>query len=168
MMLTTIWMARLEDVETMRDIERDAGAIFAEISMSDVAQDGPLPRERTSEYVQNKRAWIVEVDGRSAGYALADEVDGCGHLEQVSIRPEYDRRGIGTHSHREGRGMGARCGLSRTDPEHLSRRSRMGFRTLSEDELTPGLRALRAHEADHGLNTQLRQFMRLDLGDQLT
>jgi hypothetical protein len=46
--------------------------------------------------------------------------------------------------------------------------ARMGLPSLSEDELTPGLRGLRAHEADHGLNTQVRQFMRLDLGDQPT
>ena len=29
------------------------------------------------------------------GYAVADVVDGCGHLEQVSVRPEAQGRGVG-------------------------------------------------------------------------
>jgi GNAT superfamily N-acetyltransferase len=173
MILTTIREARLEDVEPMRDIERAAAAMFAEIGMDDVAEDEPLPRDVLTKYVQRRRAWIVEIDGKPAGYGLADEVDGCGHLEQVSIRPEYGRRGIGrtliecVEAWARDEGFPAvTLSTFRDVPWNGPYYARLGFRTLNEDELTPGLRVLRAHEVDHGLDTTARQFMRLDVEGQ--
>jgi len=77
----------------MREIERAAGRLFADIGMDEVAADEPLQPDVLLEYIQAGRAWIAELEGYSVGYALADVVDGAGHLEQVSLHPDYGRRG---------------------------------------------------------------------------
>ena len=41
------------------------------------------------------RAWVAERDGEVAGYLLAAVVDGCAHVEQVSVDPAHARRRIG-------------------------------------------------------------------------
>jgi GNAT superfamily N-acetyltransferase len=154
----------------MQEIEREAGTLFAEVGMCDVAEDEPLPRDNLAEYVRNGRAWIAEVDGRRAGYALADQVDGCGHLEQVSIRPEYGRRGIGRALIETVKAWAREEGFQaltlstfRDVPWNGPYYARLGFRALSDEELTSGLRALREHETELGLDITSRQAMRLDL-----
>src|SRR3954453_3279002 len=52
---TTIRPARDEDVEAMRQIEREAGGLFAQIGMDDIADDEPLPTDVLLSYVAGER-----------------------------------------------------------------------------------------------------------------
>ena len=42
------------------------------------------------------RAWVaVDSSDRPVAYLLSAVLDGCAHIEQVSVAPEYARRGLG-------------------------------------------------------------------------
>lgn len=162
--------ARLDDIEAMREIERAAGRLFAGIGMDDVAADPPLERAVLAGYIENGRAWIAEIDGQPAGYAIADIVDGCGHLEQVSVRPEYGRQGLGRGLIQTVAGWARAQGSPaltlltfREVPWNGPYYASLGFRPLADADLSPGLLALRAHESTLGLDREARFAMRLDL-----
>lgn len=154
----------------MQEIEIDAGVLFAEIGMQDVADDGAHETELLQSYVDGGRAWVAEEDGVVCGYALADVLDGQAHLEQVTVRPEYGRRGIGRQIIDAvadwARGQGYRsmtlltfCDVAWNGPYYR----RLGFVDVPDPDMGPELAGLRAHEADLGLDTSIRGAMRLSL-----
>jgi len=154
----------------MREIERAAGRLFAEIGMDKVAADEPALPEILLEYVKGQRAWIAECDGHAVGYALADIVDASGHLEQVSVHPDYGRRGIGQALIKtvtrwsQAQGFASLTLMTFRDvPWNGPYYARLGFQPVPDAELTPELRALRLHERELGLDVAARQAMRLRL-----
>ena len=163
--------AQPADIESMQQIEIAAGSLFAEIGMHDVAEDGAHETELLAEYIADGRAWVAEEDGAVGGYALIDILDAQAHLEQVTVHPQYSRRGIGRviidHVAEWARGQGytAMTLLTLRDvawngPYYR----RLGFVDLPDAEMGPELAALRAHEAVLGLDVALRGAMRLSLG----
>ncbi len=165
--------ARLEDIEAMREIERAAGRLFSEISMDDIAAHAPPEPATLNDYIQHQRAWVAEVNDQPVGYVLVDVVDGCGHLEQVSVHPAYGRQGLGRMLIQSvvdwagAKGLPAITLLTFRDvPWNGPYYASLGFGPLSDAELTPGLLDLRAHESDLGLDRESRHAMRLDLPAQ--
>ena len=160
-----------DDFERIRDIERSAGELFAEIGMVEVANDEPFSDEELASYVSGSRAWAATDDrDQAVAYALVDVVEGCAHLEQVSVHRRHQRQGIGralvlaVADWARERGMPAITLTTFRDVAwNAPYYERLGFRSLDEAELTPGLIAIRAHEADEGLDPDLRVCMRLDL-----
>lgn len=61
--------------------------------MAEVAADEPLSVPDLEAFRSAGRAWVA-VDGRNrpAAYLLSAVVDGCAHIEQVSVAPAYARR----------------------------------------------------------------------------
>jgi GNAT superfamily N-acetyltransferase len=165
--------ATIEDLPALQDIEWAAGASFREIGMPEVADDEPFSLAELSAYQRAGRAWVaVTVDPGAVpvGYLLAEPVDGCLHIEQVSVTPAHAGHGIGA------RLIGHLAELARADgvpaltlttfvdvPWNAPYYRRLGFRSLSPDELTPGLVAIRAREARHGLDRWARVCMRREL-----
>ncbi len=154
----------------MQEIEIAAGVLFAEIGMHDVAEDGAHETELLESYVEGGRAWVAEEADTVCGYALADILDGQAHLEQVTVRPEYGRRGVGRQIIDEvadwARACGFRsmtlltfCDVAWNGPYYR----RLGFVDVPDAEMGPELARLRAHEADLGLDTSIRGAMRLSL-----
>ena len=88
--------ARRDEFETLRELERDAGREFAAIGMPEIAADEPTSISELHSFVRAGRAWVAaEASGHPVGYLLSDVVDGCAHIEQVSIAPAHARRGVG-------------------------------------------------------------------------
>lgn len=162
--------ARLDDIDAMRTVERAAGCLFADIGMDDVAAHAPAAATVLAAYIRGGRAWIAETDEQPMGYALADVVDGCGHMEQVAVHPLYGRQGLGRMLIQavvdwatEG-GMPALTLLTfREVPWNGPYYASLGFRPLADAELGPELMALRAHESELGLDRDTRFAMRLNL-----
>jgi GNAT superfamily N-acetyltransferase len=160
----------LDELPELQAIERAAGALFLDVGLDSVAADEPASLEALSGYVADGRAWLICVDDVPVGYALVDVMDASAHLEQLSVHPDHGRQGLGTAllhhvcrwAHEEGFGAVTLTTFSAV-PWNAPYYERHGFRALSEDELTPDLRALRALEAEHGLDPALRVCMRLDL-----
>jgi ribosomal protein S18 acetylase RimI-like enzyme len=156
-----------EDLAALVEIERAAGETFRSLGMDLVADDDPGSVEELLPYLEGGRA-LVAVDAADVpvGYLLVDVVDGAGHIEQVSVHPRYARRGFGrglidrAAAWARGRGLRALTLTTYVDvPWNGPYYERLGFRFLAPAEETPGLRALRAHEREHGLDAWPRACM---------
>jgi N-acetylglutamate synthase-like GNAT family acetyltransferase len=154
----------------MQQIEIASGALFAEIGMQDVADDGAHETELLESYVEAGRTWVAEEDGVVCGYALADVLDGQAHLEQVTVHPRCGRRGIGRQIIDAVAGWARAQGLEsmtlltfRDVAWNGPYYRRLGFLDVPDAEMGPELARLRAHESDLGLDTSIRGAMRLTL-----
>ncbi|MGB3439283.1 MAG: GNAT family N-acetyltransferase [Actinophytocola sp.] len=153
------------DLPVLRDIERAAGEPFRDVGMAAIADDEPPTIETLTAYQRAGRAWVL--GDPPVAYVLADEVDGYAHIEQVSVHPGHARRGIGRalidHVGEWAKGRGL-AGLTLTTfadvPWNAPYYARLGFTVVSD--LTPGLAAIRAHEATCGLDAWPRVAMRRD------
>ncbi|MFF8297661.1 GNAT family N-acetyltransferase [Streptomyces globisporus] len=167
--------ARRSDLPVLQDIERAAGEPFRALGMAFVADDDPPPLDLLESYRQAGRCWVATdplsaTGDRPLGYVLADPVDDALHIEQVSVDPAAARRGIGRDLIAHLAALAARRGMTAltlttfTDvPWNAPYYARIGFRVLAEHELTDGLHAIRAEEAQHGLDRWPRVCMRREL-----
>lgn len=165
-----IRLAEPAELPVLQDIERAAGEPFRAIGMTQVADDEPFSIDELLPYLNEGRLWVFVQDSRPVGYLLVDVVDGNAHIEQVSVHPDFGRRGIG-------RALIERCvqwsrewgypAVTLTTftqvPWNGPYYRRLGFRELTSGEFTPGLRKLREHEAANGLDQWPRECLRLDL-----
>jgi ribosomal protein S18 acetylase RimI-like enzyme len=159
------------DLPALQDIEWAAGRCFGDIGMPEIAEYQPLPLAELAVYQQSGRAWVaVGEAGAPVAYLVTALVDGNVHIDQVSVHPDSARRGIGRslidHAARQVAAAGI-AALTLTTfsqvPWNAPYYERCGFRRLDEAELTPGLRAIRRHEAELGLDRWPRLCMRRDL-----
>jgi GNAT superfamily N-acetyltransferase len=168
--LVTIRLALAGDIPQMQAIEIAAGRLFAEIGMHDVAEDGAHETDVLAGYVAGGRAWVAARENAICGYALADLLDGTAHLEQVTVHPDQGRQRIGgrlidtVSQWARDQGLDAMTLLTFRDvawngPYYR----RLGFVDLPDAALGPELAALRAHEAELGLDVIIRGAMRLTL-----
>jgi GNAT superfamily N-acetyltransferase len=159
------------DLERLRMIERAAGRPFRDVGMAEIADDEPPSVATLDAYRRAGRAWAAVDDADlPVGYLLADPVDGCLHVEQVSVHPDHAGHGIGrvliAHlaDAATAQGVPALTLTTFADvPWNAPYYARLGFRPLADAELTPGLRAIRAREAAYGLDRWPRVAMRRDL-----
>jgi GNAT superfamily N-acetyltransferase len=170
-MNVTIRAAATADGPALRAIERAAGARFRDVGMAEIADDEPMSVEELAGYAAAGRSWVaVGDDGGAAGYVLVDVVDGNAHVEQVSVHPDHQGRGVGrallehVRSWAEGRGMPALTLTTFEDvPWNAPLYRHLGFVDLAPPEIGPELAALVVAEAAHGLGPLGRTSLRLDV-----
>ncbi|MFD3315111.1 GNAT family N-acetyltransferase [Streptomyces sp. NPDC058694] len=157
------------DLPLLQDIERAAGEPFRTLGMTEIADDEPPALELLERFREAGHAWVAEGDTDAAhpvAYLIGEPVDGAFHIEQVSVHPDAARRGVGrtliAYAADRARDQGL-TGLTLTTftevPWNAPYYERIGFRTLTDSELTPGLRKIRATEAEHGLDRWPRVCM---------
>ncbi|MYS88940.1 MULTISPECIES: GNAT family N-acetyltransferase [Streptomyces] len=163
--------ATAAELPALQDIERAAGLPFRDLCMPEIADDEPPSLDVLERFRGAGRCWVA-VDERDApvAYLVAEPVDGALHIEQVSVHPRAARRGVGrallTYAAERAReeGLAALTLTTFTEvPWNAPYYARLGFRTLTEAGLTPGLREIRATEAEHGLDRWPRVCMRAPL-----
>lgn len=189
--MITLRPATAADLPTLQDIERAAGEPFRALGMAAIADDEPFSIEELERYrsAAGARAWVAvdatgtesaetaeTADAAPVAYLVGEpiaEPHGVGtafHIEQVSVHPRAARRGVGRalieHAADHARTLGATA-LTLTTfadvPWNAPYYARLGFRPLTDAELTPALRRIRAHEAELGLDRWPRLCMRRDL-----
>ena len=167
----TIRPASSDDLALLVEIERAAGQTFLQLDMDLFADHDPGSVEELVPYADGGRAF-VSVDGhdRPVGYLIVDLVDGAAHIEQVSVHPDHARQGIGRSliahaaSWASARDLHSLTLTTYVDvPWNGPYYERLGFRYLTTDEETPGLRAIREHERALGLEVSARVSMRRSL-----
>jgi GNAT superfamily N-acetyltransferase len=158
--------ARAEELGLLPDIERASGEAFRSVGMPQIADDDPMPVQVLARH----DVWVAVRDGVPVAFAVAAVVDGCAHVEQISVHPDHSRLGIGRRLLDHIEQWAARRGLAaltlttfRAVPWNGPYYERLGFRVLSPDEITPGLAAAVAEEAERGLDTSARVCMRRDI-----
>jgi len=163
--------ARPADGPLLQEIERLAGERFRDVGLPEVADDEPASVEALARYAVDGRSWVAEDDlGRPIGYVLVDVVDGCAHIEQVSVRADQQGTGVGrallarVRSWAVGRGLSAITLTTFTDvPWNAPLYRHLGFRVLRDAEIGPELRQLRQEETAHGLDPAKRVCMRAEI-----
>ncbi|MFI5693108.1 GNAT family N-acetyltransferase [Kribbella sp. NPDC051586] len=166
--------AHRDELPTLRDLETAAGVLFRDIGMTDVADHPPPALEAFEEYRESGRLWVSADDAdRPTGFVLVELVDGAAHIEQISVHPEHQGRGIGRQliEHVErwaaGQGMPAlTLSTFRSVPWNGPYYARLGFSELAGEDLTPGLVKIQAAETAFGLDPAERIFMRRAVADQ--
>ena len=173
--------ARTSELPALQDIERAAGQPFVGIGMPEIAWDEPPPLPVLAASARVGLLWVASGENacgeNAAGekdepvaYLMAEVVDGCLHIEQVSVHPDSARRRVGRALIEHAAGRAAADGLAALTlttfasvPWNAPYYLRCGFRILDDTELTPALRAIRQHEAELGLDRWPRVCMRRDL-----
>lgn len=161
-------IARADELTELQRIEVASGAPFREIGMVDIADMPPLSLDALAASQQGGRAWVtVDPDDRPLAFVVVDLVDGCGHVQQISVDPGYARRGVGRRLLDHVAGWAGERGLPaltlttfRSVPWNGPYYARCGFRELSPEEITPGLADVLAAEAALGLDPTERIAMR--------
>jgi GNAT superfamily N-acetyltransferase len=159
--------ARPDELRLLQEIENESGEVFRDIGMAEIADDDPLPLDVLAHLCGLGQVWVA-ADGAAIAWVAVEVVDGCAHVEQVSVHPDHARRGIGARllDHVEewarDRGLPALTLTTfRTVPWNGPYYERLGFRAL--DVLTPGLADVVAQETARGLDPSARVCMRREV-----
>lgn len=165
--------AVLTDLDDVRAVALAAGELFRAVdvpSISARADDPPQPLEELRVACDDGRVWVADDGGTVVGFVLAEVVDGCAHVEEVSVHPAAQGHGHGGALLDAVAAWAAAEGLAavtlttyRDVPWNRPYYERRGFRVLTDDELGAGLRDVVAHEAALGLDPDLRVVMRRSL-----
>jgi GNAT superfamily N-acetyltransferase len=162
-----IRLARPDDLPALIDVEREAGTLFREIGMAAIADDDPGSVAELAVYQSAGRAWVSTDSGdRPVAYLVAEIVDGCAHIEQVSVRPGHARRGLGSALIETLAEWAAARGLKALTlttfaavPWNAPYYERLRFRVVPDAEIGAGLRSIRRAEAARGLDAWPRVAM---------
>ncbi|WP_327352437.1 GNAT family N-acetyltransferase [Streptomyces sp. NBC_01304] len=167
-----IRLATPDELPLLQAVERAAGEPFRAVGMVEIADDEPPELGVLDTFRRAGRAWVVEENAGVVAYLVAEPVDGSLHIEQVSVHPDAARRGVGraliayAQEYANEHGLDALTLTTFTEvPWNAPYYERLGFTVLGEAELTPGLRKVRAHEGELGLDRWPRVCMRKPLTD---
>lgn len=160
--------AHLDDLPVLQTIEVIAGRLFIDVAMPEIAGDEPLPLPQLERYQQSGLAWVAaDTKDHPIAYLVAEEVDGNLHIEQVSVHPNHARQGIGrrlierTAQEARARKLPALTLTTFRDvPWNAAYYHRCGFEIIDPSDQSPGLRRIRKHEAEQGLDRWPRVCMR--------
>ena len=164
-------LARDEDLSALPDIERAANALFADYGLAEQLSDLLTPIESLREGVKTDRLWVAaDKADRPIGFALAAEIDGNAHLDEIDVHPAHGRRGLGAALVAAVCDWAAASGydaLTLTTLRHIPWNApwyqRLGFRVLEENELSQALRELLQIEIQRGLPADQRVVMRREI-----
>ena len=143
-----------------------AGALFRDLGMHLVA-DGPAPStDAFHEARANGDLLVAVMDETVVGFLRTTALDGSLHVEQVTVAPGWQQRGIGralmlaAEQVADARGF-TRMTLTtfRDVPFNGPFYERLGWTRLDAESLTPGLAAERHEETQAGLDLWPRTAM---------
>ncbi|WP_018179107.1 GNAT family N-acetyltransferase [Jongsikchunia kroppenstedtii] len=161
--------ARADEVAGLPALEASGGLAFRDLGM-DLVAEFPPPAESVFAVAQRDGHLLVAADARILGFVLLEIVDGCMHVEQITVAPDFGRRGIGTALMRAAEDLARARGFDgmtlttyRDVPFNGPFYVSLGWQPIPDGELTDGLREIRDHERAVGLDAWPRQAMRLRL-----
>jgi GNAT superfamily N-acetyltransferase len=155
-----------EELPTLIEIERAAGAMFLDVGMPEIAGDSPGDASWFARF--DGFTWVAADDaGVPVAYLVALPIDAGLHVEQVSVHPRAARQGIGAEL------IAAAGDVAEVEewpaltlttftqvPWNAPYYRRLGFAVVPEPEWTPDLREIVAAENAHGLDRWPRVVMR--------
>jgi GNAT superfamily N-acetyltransferase len=165
-----VGLARPDEVAALPEIERHASALFDAVPWTATLPPYLTPLEDFVESQRDGLLWVARshADG-PVGFALVERLDdGEAHLEELDVLPEHGRRGIGTALVRVvcdwavSQGRSLSLTTFKDLPWNQPFYERLGFRVLSDAQLTAPLAACVARETAAGLPREQRVVMRLD------
>jgi len=168
------------DVAAMQRVSAAAGRRFGEIDdprVAACADDPPLADDALAAWIAAGRAWVAVGDAgdddgdgggrdRILGVVVVDVLDGNAHVEEVSVLPEVQGRGLGAAlldavgAYAKGAGHPVVTLTTFADvPWNRPWYQRRGFGVMPPREIGPELAARVREEARHGLDPTIRVCM---------
>lgn len=94
----SIQPARSADIEVIQSVDLAASALFETTGLIDDGPDGPspIPTRALEAGIESGLLSIALHDDQIIGFVLSRKISPDLYLEQVSVRPEFGRRGVGT------------------------------------------------------------------------
>jgi N-methylhydantoinase B/oxoprolinase/acetone carboxylase alpha subunit/ribosomal protein S18 acetylase RimI-like enzyme len=167
--MTTIRPPRADELAAVQAVGVAAGERFSTVEDPRIAKhagDPPMATDELAAALGEDRLLVAVEGDRVVGFVLLEEVDGRGHVEEVSVHPGGQGAGVGTALLEAARAWAAAAGLDGVTlttfadvPWNRPWYERRGYRVLGPAALTPGLAAKVADEAAHGLLPELRVAM---------
>lgn len=163
--------AILEDLAQLADVQSAATQLVPESKLPVHLRYGVTDPDTLRTACRDRRIWVaIAEDGWVVGFAMADIVDGEAHLDELNVRPEFGRRGIGTalvdtvRAWATDKGFGALTLVTfRQLPWNEKFYEKQGFSELPDRELGAGIARLIDEEAKVGINTKDRVAMQVTL-----
>lgn len=165
-------LASLDDAPRLREIEAEAGTMFAGLGLIDATLDAPFPPDELARLIGLGQVWVAcPANDVPVGAVLASVREGAVYIEEIDVALAHGRRGIGGLLLGAVRDWAAARGHTamtlstfRDVPWNGPFYRKHGFVELKQAEWTPGMRAIREQETAHGLRVEARIFMRRELG----
>ncbi|MFM2302831.1 MAG: hypothetical protein RLZZ135_234 [Cyanobacteriota bacterium] len=159
--------ARFEELPLLSHIENSAAALFLDTPYAFLVNDESLSLDFVRQQFYARRVWVaVDCQDSVVGYAVAREVDETLYLQQIDVKPEHGRRGIGSAL------VNAVCAWAQQQgyrivslstfrdlPWNAPFYSKLGFHPIEEAELTTGFQQIRLKELEAGLPVSERVIM---------
>ncbi|GLZ78384.1 GCN5 family N-acetyltransferase [Actinorhabdospora filicis] len=163
----TIRPAETRHFPALHDIEHAAAELYRSVGIPAIAELGPYGDDDLAGFVGEDLAWVFTDDAdRPVAFLLAEIVDDCLYIAEVNVHPGSARQGLGRrlidHAAAAGEYPALILTTFRDVPWNAPYYRRLGFVALADDEATPGLRAIREHQARIGLDRWPRVSMRRD------
>lgn len=163
----TIRPARPTEITQISSIEFAAAARFAPYGLAALFSVKLTPLEILAEGQGRGTLWVAaDAHDQPVGFALAGEVGINAHLDELDVHPDHGRQGLGTRLVATACAWAQQAGypaITLTTLEYIPWNapfySRLGFKILSESELSPSLRALLQAEVEAGLPGEGRVAM---------
>lgn len=170
----TVRRARAGELGTIQQLAVEAGRRFAEVDDPVVAAcaDDPPPDADALETARRAgRLWVATAGAEVVGFALAEVVDGNGHLEEVAVHPAHGGRGVGSDLVGAVLAWAAVEGMPWLTLTTFAAVAwnrpwyeRLGFEVLADGAVGPELRRRCDEEAARGLDPSRRVCMRARAG----
>lgn len=166
-----IRLARPNDVEILRTIERAAGQMFIAVGYPDVARHEPTPADDLHDAIGDG-ALFVAVDGQDApaGFLLCMALDGALYIREIAVHPDHAGHRLTVPLMAAAEDLARSLDLPRltlttfrTVPWNAPYYARLGFVAMTEDEIGPGLLVVIARHKAAGLDIANRVAMRREL-----
>ncbi len=164
----TIRLARPDDLDVLPQIERAAATLFRATAYPAMA-DADLVSLQVN--LDHEYVWVaVTPTDVPMAFAIAHPLDISVHLHELDVDPRFARQGVGRaliQTVADWARAASYPALTLTTFADVAWNgpyyTRLGFRTLDDRLLSPGLQAVRQAEAAAGLPMAQRVCMRLDL-----
>src|SRR5262245_42823674 len=164
----TIAAARERDIGLLPAIELAAATLLTGYAPDSVLKE--TTRQDVLEKAQRDgHLWVVLVDDDPVGFAHVEMIESnAAHLEEIDVRPEHGRLGLGTRLVMHVCEWAASAGYEsvslttfRDVPWNMPFYARLGFTVVPESELSPALRNVVDDERRRGLDSSRRVVMRI-------
>lgn len=160
------------DLPSLNSIEIAAGSLFSEEDIPPVLAQ-PSSEEELLGALSQRLLWVAEVaNERVVGFIVCERVDGCLHISEVDVRPDYGKQGIGTalvqHALAHAQSTSGMRAVTLTTFEHVPWNApfymKLGFEVVSDTAHYPHLEQSLARERARGFKNRVSMSYSLGIG----
>lgn len=166
--------ARAEDAAFLPVVEVSASEAFRVVPGLEWIADGDdiISSEEHIQYIDQGTVWVAETRNQTIGFVTTQYYpdENCLHIWELSVAVDHQGKGVGGHLMNAARSYALEKGLSvitlTTFRELVFNEGfyqKLGYRTLTESEVSDRLGSILAREAENGLPLERRCAMAMRL-----